>query len=875
MHKYFIPALAILCIDGALADNAPTALQLSADNVVQMQPQGPDAIAGIGDWLLSNGTLCATVSDIEHETGLTPWGGALVDVYHCDLNNDQWPFQHALPNLDKDTPLTPTKILAVSDGTHASITVTSQGYGLSLSSKYQVDIQSPTQLVIDHEIIRLVDGEPLTMFGLLVLHPHLSLTPYSVSTKDSQFSQGFEFDYLDRRDRLAMVKAMNPGDLQVLVGRSPISEISYGMLLEQADLIDADGDSRPLPRFQLTAPTYSFQGVLSRPPWIGGEGKLGLTEFAQSRLMDVKPGEKLRIRQRIYVGKRADVASATDQIYQGPVIHGKLDTNAAVIHFDNESGHPITSVRPGKDHHFSARLPADTDIVNLTVKTPWGETSTQTSSAGKKREQINIQTEHPQSFVVLPKSGPMRLIFRGIENTADPDFTDDLLGFQIDNKPQREVHAANYISLAGIASDEFIVALKPGNYRVYATRGMAYNVTSTEIEVPSGDTVILNIEPPMREIPADNWLAADFHVHSAPSFDSAMPINDRLRSFVAQGADVLIATEHNVLVDYKSKVLELGLDASVHVINGIELTGLARTAIVPFTNGHLNVFPTVVKPEEFSGGLPRHEGLRLRDVYKNIQDTFGNALVQLNHPRLSDPEDVDSDNSYFENLLSGTAYDHKQSLNSPTNNSLIEKDLASGLRDLDFDLMEIANGSDFQTYEIMKQDWFSLLNQGETIFGSANSDTHGPNQLVAIPQNFVRAALPFNEASFIESVRSGLLFGTTGPFIDVYATGSDLKRVESGGTVFTRGAVREFTLNINITAASWVPVDTVTVYINGVIHHQQEASRGESLALPVNMEQDGYVIVEVTGTADQVYSAVAPGFTPYAFSNPIFIKADP
>ncbi len=733
---------------------------------------------------------------------------------------------------------------------------------------YQVDMENPTQMVIDHELVRIGDGTAVTMFGFLMLHPHLSLTPYSVSTSDSAFSQGFRFDALDRQDRLGLVKAMNPADVHVLVGRAPLSQISYGIQLERADLVDEDGDRRPLPRFQLTDPTYSFQGVLSRPPWIEGEGKMGLTEFAQSRLMDVKPGETLKVRQRIYLGKQADVASATDQIYKGPVIHGELDTADAVIHFRDKDGRAITSVRPGKESQFSARLPANTDLVSITVKTPWGETRTETSVAGKKRKQLDIKTEQPQSFAVLPKLGPMRLVFKGTGNTPDPDFTDDLLDFQVDGQPLREVHAANYVSLAGIASDEFIVALRPGKYRVYATRGMAYSVTSTEIEVPPGDTVILNIEPPMREIPAENWLAADFHVHAAPSFDSAMPINDRLRSFVAQGSDVLIATEHNVLVDYKSRVSQLGLESSLNVINGVELTGMARTATVPFTNGHLNVFPTASKPEEFSGGLPRHEGKRLRDVYANIRDAFGNALVQLNHPRLSDPLDPDGDNSYFEHLINGLAYDHSQPLNSSANNSLIEKDPASGLRDLDFDLIEIGNGSDFQSYEVMKQDWFSLLNQGERIFGSANSDTHGPNQLVAIPQNFVRGALPFNEANFIESVRSGLLFGTTGPFLEVYATGPDLKRVESGGTVSTG----EFTLNIQVTAASWVPVETVSVYINGAVHHQQAISRGESLALPVNMEQDGYVTVEVTGTADQLYSAVAPNFTPYAFSNPIFVK---
>ena len=870
MHKYFLPALALLCIEGVAAGEATTALRLSASNVAQLQPQGPDAIAGIGDWLLSNGTLCATVSDIEHETGFNTWGGALVDVYHCGLNDDQWPLQHALPNLNKDKPLRPETISASSGDTQASITVTSRGYGLSLRSEYRVDLEHPSQLVIDHQLIRTGEGEAVTMFGLLVLHPHLSMTPYSIATEDAQFSQGFEFESLDRTDRLAMVKAMNPADVHVLVGREPVSSISYGIRLEQAELIKEDGEPRPLPRFQLTDPTYSFQGVLSRPPWIGGEGKLGLTEFAQSRLMDLKAGEILKVRQRIYLGKQADVASVTDQIYTGPIVHGELSTDDAVIHIEDTEGNPTTSIRVGKDKQFSARLPADTNGMNLRVNTPWGETKLETSTSGQTRKQLDIDTEQEQSFVVLPKSGPMRLVFKGIGNTTDPDFTDDLLEFKVDGAILRDVHAANYVSLAGIANDEFIVALRPGKYQVYATRGMSYNVTTTEIEVLPGETAILNIDAPIREISAENWLAADFHVHAAPSFDSALPINDRLRSFVAQGSDVLIATEHNVLVDYKSRVSELGLDASLSVINGLELTGMARTELMPFTNGHLNIFPTQAKPREFSGGLPRHEGLRLRDVYQNIRAAFGNALVQLNHPRLSDPLDVDGDNSYFEHLLNGTAYDYTQPLSAPVNQSLIERDRASGLRDLDFDLMEIANGSDYQAYEVMKLDWFSLLDQGEKIFGSANSDSHGRSQLVAIPQNFVRASLPFDEGQFIESVRSGALFGTTGPFLEVHATGPNLPRVEPGGTVSTR----KFTLSIHVTAASWVPIENLSIYINGVVHHQQKISRGETVNLPVNMEQDGYILVEVNGAADYLYSVIAPNFTPFAFSNPIFVETE-
>jgi hypothetical protein len=33
-------------------------------------------------------------------------------------------------------------------------------------------------------------------------------------------------------------------------------------------------------------------------------------------------------------------------------------------------------------------------------------------------------------------------------------------------------------------------------------------------------------------------------------------------------------------------------------------------------------------------------------------------------------------------------------------------------------------------------------------------------------------------------------------------------------------------------------------------------------------------MVEVTGVAGALYRSVAPGFKPYAFSNPVFIDAD-
>ena len=64
--------------------------QIDAQTPQALIPQGPDAVAGLGDWILGNGTVCATVSSISHESFLSGSGGVLVDLAHCGRGDDQW-----------------------------------------------------------------------------------------------------------------------------------------------------------------------------------------------------------------------------------------------------------------------------------------------------------------------------------------------------------------------------------------------------------------------------------------------------------------------------------------------------------------------------------------------------------------------------------------------------------------------------------------------------------------------------------------------------------------------------------------------------------------------------------------------------------------
>ncbi|MEM8499115.1 MAG: CehA/McbA family metallohydrolase, partial [Pseudomonadota bacterium] len=307
----------------------------------------------------------------------------------------------------------------------------------------------------------------------------------------------------------------------------------------------------------------------------------------------------------------------------------------------------------------------------------------------------------------------------------------------------------------------------------------------------------------------------------------------------------------------------------ITVIYGSELSGMARTASAPFTNGHLNVFPVQARPNEFSGGLPRHEGLRLRELYSRFGDSGSRPLFQLNHPRTVEPDSDDFDGNFFEHLYFGQGFDPKQKLTSPVNKILLEKQANTNLRDLDFDLLEVANGPAYGHYKRTQSDWFSLLSQGERIVGSANSDTHGTRHLVSIPQNFV-ALDEYTEEAFLSAVKEGRMSGSTGPILKVFIENESGEPKRPGDTY----AGNSFVLSVDVQAASWVPVAELALFINGKTTHRQAVSAGDTISLPLELTKDSYIVVEVNGATSKLYNELAPDFRPFAFSNPIYIDAD-
>jgi hypothetical protein len=843
------------------------AVQLDETNL-QLRPGGLDALAGRGDWLLSNGHLCAAVSDIGHETGLSAKGGWLIDLGHCGRADDQFSYTHLVPMMRNDLIMPGQRIETETAVGRAAIVVHHQGRALAGTVRYQLDAAEPATLKMVSEVWRTAPGDKMPLIGQMWLHPHRSMTPFVVATDTPALSPGFR--HASYQDAFG---AMAPADLNVLIG-DPNSgpPISYGIKTQRAVLIDADGEERELNQFAVSGQWFSFQGWMTRPLWLGRDLQPGWARKLQMAFMDIGPGEKLRFEQVIIVGDRADAAAVTDRVYQGEWVHGKVDSTRARLLVSDEQGHPITDSVPAADGSFRFRVPAGLRRIVLELNTPWAASRTIDVELDGDYAELAALTTAPPGSLRLPLGAPMRLVFKGLGATPDPRFNDDLSGFTIGGERFAAASESNAVYLTGTAHDPARVELPPGRYRVYATRGIDYQVETEEIAVRAGKETRLAITPPAPAFDLTGWVSGDLHVHSGYSWDSSISAEQRLHSFIAQGADFLVAAEHDVLTDLAAVARAMGIDDRVTVVAGVEMTGTAATGETPKTIGHVNAYPLARQDGEFAGGAPAHEGQRLRKTMAEIKAQHPDALIQLNHPR--DPSDNSyNDGSFFDHLSIGRKFDSKQPLTAADNHPLVERDPASGLRDLDFDVLELLNGDNLKQYQLVRADWIALILQGEYRAAVANSDSHSLSGNVAMPRTYLAypglRRHPLDIDSVLAAVRGGRAFGSSGPIPLVELVGGG-QRAAIGDTI----EGREFNLVVTAQAAPWVNVDQVLVYVDGVSVHQGAIKAGQTIEVPLTVARDSFVFVELYGQATEIYRVIAPGFIPMAFTNPIWIDAD-
>jgi hypothetical protein len=439
---------------------------------------------------------------------------------------------------------------------------------------------------------------------------------------------------------------------------------------------------------------------------------------------------------------------------------------------------------------------------------------------------------------------PGKLTIMGVKGTRDPKF-----GKDIGHEDDTALSAYNRVfSLGGVG----VVPVPTGTYDVTASRGIEWTIHTQRVTVSRDGAEIHCKLKHVVETP--KWVSGDFHVHAASSPDSRVPMRDRVYEFVADGVDLIVSTDHNVVSNYEPVIAELHAEKWLASATGDEIT--------TGDWGHFGAFPLPHSMEsEGHGAIPvRHK--TAADIFKYVRDNAPGAIIDIHHPRL------EKATGYF---ILGKFDDDKDT---------------AGRRGFsyDFDAIEILNGyqdTNRKTIDRVMKDWFALLDRGHLITATGNSDTHHLTyNLGGYPRNYVLvdhddpAHLSTEEVA--KGIRAHHAFFTTGPIVAFSINGAGI-----GDLANAKGGKAK--ADITVRAAPWVSVSRVIVYVAGKevkrwdVETKKDTVDRFHVTYDFTVAKDTYAVVRVEGDrslAPVVGGGKSVSVTPFALTNPIFLDTE-
>jgi len=918
--------LAAAGMAAGVAGAAPRAEQISEATAPELLIGGPDAIGGVGDWYLGNDLIEVIVDDPSRRFGKRNHGGVIVDAGLRDRRGeDQFTELFPLLNLDQRVELRFDRIRAEVDPEKnwARLVVSSsQGPGAIARGSWLArwvdplvpdaaaiaDVQIETEYAVfpGEPWVRITTTirnagmrpAPIFAYGDVLMRGGRSMRSWVANTLAPERSRGFEHKSFDRRNILGSSAAMASFTHLCVPGVAQFPPIAYA-------LFSPERTAQGLPNYGVTNDHVTFvNAFLDDPDW----EELGSLRILGETRGTLAPGAVWSYPRRLLITGRADVASTTDVIFPAlgvadgtSGIAGRVEPpeERAVIEVRSRAGFPVTEIAtdtqgPEAGRFRATLAPGDYTLLVRAAQRP--ERRLEVTVAAGAVSEVPLQTLEPLGFLrfdpAFADGGPGRVIVVGVPPTPDPVFGAELLGFRIDGAPASSGSETRELHFVGGPSDPVRVPLAPGRYRLIASRGLEYDLDHAEIEVPTpGAEVRVAPFRPLRVIELQGIASADLHVHAQASDDSAMPNAARLASFVAEGVNVIVSSDHDHLGDFRPALAALGLAGRIHVLEGVEATSSAPSQQAPWTLGHSNAWPIPYQPTAHRQGAPPTQDRTLAELYSELRSEYGAQVVQLNHPMGKRRGERD-DQAYLTHLGNGgRAADPELPLEESPNDELLLRASDGHTRAIDFDAIELMNGDSREQYLQVREIWHSFLRQGLRRTATANSDTHGPDEIAAYPRNYVylgAEGAPWEEAGFDAAIRAGRMFGSNGPLIAAFTANG----ARMGDDVAAPGG--RVTVELAVAAAPWVPVEEVRLLANGeVVRRWSGLPAGASPPtlrlherVELVLERDSFLTLEAGAPLDAEPAAwaaahagdyaevVARGFVPTAFTNPIWIDAD-
>jgi hypothetical protein len=884
--------------------------QITEQSAAQREIGGPDAIGGVGDWYLANDVIELVIDDVSREFGVITHGGTLVDVGLRDRSgDDQLARISPMVNLAQRVVVGYDQIHAAVDpkGAFANVTVTSPGLralprGSRWARLFDFLVPEPGSVsaVRVETVYEVRPGEPFVRIETTLTNTGSATAPVfafgDLWMRGGRGGRGFLGDVAaPERARGFATREMGPR----MSSFGAIATFTHAALVGSVDfpaigyaLYAPERAARGLPLYGMMGEhaTLVF-GLVGDPP----VPEIGPASLARAMFGGgLAPGASWHWQRRLRVAGRRDVA-ALDGAIRAEIAGAAPESGVggrvaiadrrAVVVIEMPGGALVTEigVDPGSGA-FRAELPPGDYRAELRVEHAAPQRRTLRVEPARIAE---LAFDAPTSLAVLrfapafADGGPGRVEIRGRDGTSDPLFGDDLLSATLEGAPLESGTSTSAVVFVGNDRDPREVALAPGRYTLTATRGLDWEAASQSVDLRGPVARAVAAPFVLRPLePIAGAVIADLHVHSQASDDGEATNEDRLRRFVAEGVKVLVATDHDNVANYDPALERLALGSRVRVVQGVEVTGSGPSAAALWTIGHHNAWPIRYLPHAHRHGAPPSQNRTVGAIYSALRSDHGARVVQLNHPRPT-PKDVEDGNealAFFGHLGEGRPFDPLLPLDAPENEPLVRRTGADGTRALDFDAMEVMNGDSWPQYLAMRADWYALLRQGVRRTGTANSDSHAAGELVAYPRNYVIVGADGDDSErFDAALKAGRSFGTNGPRVRELRV--------NGGSIGDQVAAPGGRVHIEYTVdgAGFVPIDEVRVLLNGEVAH---SARERSGSVDLVLERDGFVTLEAGAPLDAdagawirahpglFTDAIAPGFVPAMFSNPVFVDVD-
>ncbi len=329
--------------------------------------------------------------------------------------------------------------------------------------------------------------------------------------------------------------------------------------------------------------------------------------------------------------------------------------------------------------------------------------------------------------------------------------------------------------------------LPAGRYRIVASRGFEYGVTSAEVVLAAGEKASRRLEL-RREVPTDGYVACDTHIHTLTfSGHGDAALAERVVTVAGEGIELPIATDHNRHVDYDEAARAAEVRRYFTPVVGNEVT-------TPRT-GHFNIFPIapgapVVNQNE--SGWPQ--------LFAAIHRCPGVSVIVFNHPR-----DVHGGFRPFgpEHHLGPIG----ENLDGWT---------------LEANAMEVVNSGAIQSDGgQLVRDWFGLLNRGLHIAPVGASDSHDvARYIVGQARTYVRcsdrdpADIDVNGAC--RSLIDGHVLVSLGLLCDIEVTSRDRESKVERGPGDLVDSTGELDVGVRVLGPAWTSASHVALYANGV-----------------------------------------------------------